>query len=101
MISGKGFDEERRLFSVLSICLFLTSRNVDFIFQKRRGGGTIPNKNARRTQLVREEPPVKEAPRRVRDTGTRANGKRTLSTGWRQPSRAPYMNRSFEYSVSN
>ena len=58
-------------------------------------------KSARKRQLVREVPPVQEAPRRVQNTGTRASGKRTLSTGVEAAREGTPQNVSFEYSVSN
>ena len=50
---------------------------------------------------TREVPPVQEAPRRVQNTGTRASGKRTLSTGVEAAREGTPQNVSFEYSVSN
>ena len=46
-------------------------------------------------------PPVLEAPRRVRDTGTRASANRTLSRGVEAARDGAPQNVSFEYSVSN
>ena len=62
---------------------------------------TVPIKRVRRRELVREVPPVREAPRRVQDTGTRASYKRMLSREVEAAREDTPQNVSFEYSVSN
>ena len=47
----------------------------------RRAGGNTYQEQSGGEAAVREVPPVLEAPRRVRDTGTRASAKRTLGKG--------------------
>ena len=54
-------------------------------------GNNTDQESSEERQLVREIPPVQEAPRRVRGTGTRASDIRTLSRGVEAASEgAPY-----------
>ena len=78
-VSDKGLDEEMGLFLVVLKfgVLNIKERKVHYPAELK----TISTKKARGRQLVREVPPVQEAPRRVRDTGARASVKRTLIRG--------------------
>ena len=96
--SGKGFDEERRLFLVLLNFGVLNIKEQKVHHPEELE--IFPIKKARRRQLVCEVPLVQEAPTRVQDTGTRASGKRTLSKGVEAAKGTP-QNVSFAYSVSN
>ena len=81
-VSGKDFDAESRLLLVPLKFGVLSIRNEEFIFQKTRAGGNNTNQECpKERQRVREVPPVQEAPRRVRDIGTRSNAKKMLSRG--------------------
>ena len=59
------------------------------------------SRRARTKQLVRDVPPVQEAPRKVRDSGTRASRKRTLSRGMKAAREGTPQNVSYEYFVLN
>ena len=79
-ISGKGFDDERRLLVVLSNFGGFKHQGTKSS-SSRRAGDNTGQESPEERQLVLEVPPVQEAPRRVRDTGTRVSGKRTLNRG--------------------
>ena len=84
-VSGKGFDGERRLFLILSKFGGFEHQGTKSLSSRRAGDST--------GQESPEEvavPTVQEALRRVRDTGTRASGKRTLSRGVEAARAAPH-----------
>ena len=66
----------------------------------RRAGGETDQEQPEGEAAVREVPPVLEAPRGVRDIGTRASVKRTLSRAVETEREDTPQNVSFEYSVS-
>ena len=84
----------------------MLSKNGSFEHQEtksssRRAGGETDQEQPEGEAAVREVPPGLEAPRRVRDTGTRVGAKRTLSRGVEAAREGAPQNVSFEYSVSN
>ena len=96
---------------LLKFGVFGATRNEEFTFQKTRAGGNNSDQESpKERQRVREVPPVQEASRRVRDTGTRASAKRTLSRGVEEPREgtsqsvsfdAPFQTGERELSVKN
>ena len=78
-VSDKGFDAERRLFLVLP--------KFGFLSIKKRKDHLLEDESWWKQYRPRapvggsKVPPVQKAPRRVRDIGTRASDKRTLSRG--------------------
>ena len=67
----------------------------------RRAGDNTGQESPEERQLVLEVSPIQEAPRRVRDTDTKVNVKRTLNRGVEAAREGTPQNASFEYSISN
>ena len=67
----------------------------------RKAGKETDQEQPEGEAAVREVPPVLEARRRVRHTGTRACAKRTLNRGVEEAREGAPSNVSFEHSVSN
>ena len=80
-VSCKGFDTQSRLFLVLLKFGVLNIAERRVTIQKKSCSERYQSRKSEERQRVGEVPPVLEVPRRVRDTGTKASGKRTLSAG--------------------
>ena len=98
-VSDEGLVAKSTLFLALSN--FEVSEHQETKSSTRSAGGETDQEQPKGEAAVREVPLVQEAPRRVRDTGTRASVERTLSRAVEAALESTQQNVSFEYSVSN